>query len=311
MTTGSAISNAEGARASLAGPSDYLALLKPRVMSLVVFTALAAMIAAPGGVHPVIAVISLICIAVGAGASGALNQWFDADIDAVMARTRARPIPAGIISRQAALEFGATLAFFSVFTMGFAVGYVPAALLAATIAFYVFVYTMWLKRSTVQNIVIGGAAGALPPVIGWATVTGNAFDPAAWSLFLLIFLWTPPHFWALALAGSDDYARAGVPMLPVVKGSRATRNQILAYSVIMSAAAVAPWALGWFGPVYGVTAAIGSFAFVVLATLLWRAKPDDERSQSLRLFAYSIFYLFALFTALAVERLVGFSPSGL
>ena len=311
MTAGSAIQSTEGARASLAGPSDYLALLKPRVMSLVVFTALAAMIAAPGGVHPVIAVISLICIAVGAGASGALNQWFDADIDAVMTRTRTRPIPSGLISRQAALEFGATLSFFSVFTMAFAVGYVPAALLAATIAFYVFVYTMWLKRSTVQNIVIGGAAGALPPVIGWATVTGNAFDPAAWSLFLLIFLWTPPHFWALALAGSEDYARAGVPMLPVVKGSRATRNQILGYSIVMSAAAVAPWALGWFGPVYGMTAAIGSIAFVVLAAMLWRAKPDSERSQSLRLFAYSIFYLFALFTALAVERLVGFSPAGL
>lgn len=311
MSSVSAISNGEGARASLAGPSDYLALLKPRVMSLVVFTALAAMIAAPGDVHPVIAVISLLCVAVGAGASGALNQWFDADIDAVMTRTRTRPIPAGVISRQSALEFGATLAFFSVFTMGFAVGYVPALLLAATIAFYLFVYTMWLKRTTVQNIVIGGAAGALPPVIGWATATGNAFDPAAWSLFLLIFLWTPPHFWALALAGSDDYARAGVPMLPVVKGSRATRNQILGYSVIMAAAAVAPWALGWFGPVYGMTAAVGSVAFVALSALLWRASPDSERGQALRLFAYSIFYLFALFTALAVERLVGMAPTGM
>ena len=307
MTAASAI---EGARSSLAGPSDYLALLKPRVMSLVVFTALAAMIAAPGAVHPLIGAISLLCVAVGAGASGALNQWFDADIDAVMTRTRTRPIPAGLISRQSALEFGATLSLFSVLTMAFAVGYVPALLLAATIGFYVFVYTMWLKRTTVQNIVIGGAAGALPPVIGWATVTGNAFDPAAWSLFLLIFLWTPPHFWALALAGSDDYARAGVPMLPVVKGSRATRNQILAYSLIMSAAAVAPWALGWFGPVYGVTAALGSIVFVALAALLWRAPAETERSQSMRLFAFSILYLFALFTALAVERLVGFSPVG-
>jgi len=308
LTTGPANTTFEGARASLAGPSDYLALLKPRVMSLVVFTALAAMIAAPGSVHPVIALISLLCIAVGAGASGALNQWFDADIDAVMTRTNNRPIPAGVISRQAALEFGGILAFFSVLTMAFAVGYVPAALLAATIGFYVFVYTMWLKRTTVQNIVIGGAAGALPPVIGWATVTGSALDPAAWSLFLLIFLWTPPHFWALALAGSDDYARAGVPMLPVVKGARATRNQILIYSIIMAAAAVAPWALGWFGPVYGITAAIGSLVFIGMAAILWQASPDSERNHALRLFAWSIFYLFALFTALAVERLVGLSP---
>lgn len=310
MTSGPAAATVDGARASLAGPADYLALLKPRVMSLVVFTALAAMIAAPGAVHPMIGFFSLLCIAVGAGASGALNQWYDADIDAIMTRTSTRPIPAGLISRQAALEFGGFLAFFSVFTMAFTVGYMQAALLAATIAFYVFVYTMWLKRSTVQNIVIGGAAGALPPVIGWATVTGNAFDPAAWSLFLLIFLWTPPHFWALALAGSDDYARAGVPMLPVVKGSRATRNQILLYSIIMSAAALVPWSLGWFGPVYGVTAAIGSLVFVAMATRLWLAPPDQERNQALQLFAWSIFYLFAVFTALAVERLVGLSPTG-
>lgn len=277
-------------------------------MSLVVFTALAAMIAAPGSIHPVIAAISLLCVAVGAGASGALNQWYDADIDAIMTRTRTRPIPAGLISRQAALEFGATLSLFSVLAMAFLVGYVPAIILASTIAFYVFVYTMWLKRRTAQNIVIGGAAGALPPVIGWATVTGHAFDPAAWSLFLLIFLWTPPHFWALALAGSQDYARANVPMLPVVSGARVTRNQILFYSFLMAGSAVAPYLLGWFGPVYGATAMVLSLVFIGFAFALWRASAEAERSMALRLFAFSIFYLFALFTALAVERLTGFSP---
>ena len=298
----------EGARASLAGPSDYLALLKPRVMSLVIFTALAAMIAAPGQVHPVIAAISLLCVAVGAGASGALNQWFDADIDAIMTRTRSRPVPAGLISRQSALEFGATLSLFSVMAMAFLVGYVPAAILAFTIAFYIFVYTMWLKRSTVHTIVIGGAAGALPPVIGWATVTGHAFDPAAWSLFLLIFLWTPPHFWALALAGSEDYARAKVPMLPVVSGARVTKNQILFYTFLMAASAVAPFALGWFGPVYGVTAIVLSLVFIAASFALWRTPEATQRATAMKLFAFSIFYLFALFTALAVDRLTGFSP---
>ncbi|MEQ1754922.1 MAG: heme o synthase [Micropepsaceae bacterium] len=308
MIAAGASSEFEGARASLAGPSDYLALLKPRVMSLVVFTSLAAMIAAPGTIHPVIGIIALLCVAVGAGASGALNQWYDADIDAIMLRTRTRPVPSGLISRQAALEFGSTLSLFSVLAMGFLVGYVPAILLASTIAFYVFVYTMWLKRLTVHNIVIGGAAGALPPVIGWAAVSGNAFDPAAWSLFLLIFLWTPPHFWALALAGSEDYARAKVPMLPVVKGSRVTRNQILFYSVVMAASAVLPYALGYFGPVYGSVAALLSVAFVGFAVVLWRADASGERKHALQMFAFSIFYLFALFTALAVERLIGMSP---
>ena len=301
-------SQVEGPRASLAGPSDYLALLKPRVMSLVVFTALAAMIAAPGSIHPVIASIALLCVAIGAGASGALNQWYDADIDAIMTRTRKRPVPSGLISRQAALEFGATLSLFSVMGMAFLVSYVAAALLAITIAFYIFVYTMWLKRLTVHNIVIGGAAGALPPVIGWAAVTGNAFDPAAWMLFLLIFLWTPPHFWALALAGSEDYARAKVPMLPVVQGSRATRNQIVLYTLLMSVSAVAPYMLGYFGPVYGLTAALLSVVFIAMSVVLWRAPEKTERKLALSLFAFSIFYLFALFTALAAERIVGLSP---
>jgi heme o synthase len=294
--------------ASLAGPSDYVALLKPRVMSLVVFTALAAMIVAPGSLHPVMAFAALLCIAVGAGAAGALNQWYDADIDAIMVRTRTRPVPAGKIGAQEALEFGGTLAAFSVFAMTFLVGYVPAILLAATIAFYVFVYTMWLKRSTVQNIVIGGAAGALPPVIGWAAVTGNAFDGLPWLLFLIIFLWTPPHFWALALAGNEDYARAKVPMLPVVKGSRATRNQIVFYTLLLTAAAVAPYALNLAGPVYGVVAALGSAGFIALTIMLWLAPAERERTASLRVFAYSIFYLFALFTALATESLIGLAP---
>jgi len=299
---------AEPHRASLAGPADYVALLKPRVMSLVVFTAAATMIVAPGSLHPMIAIAALICIAVGAGAAGALNQWFDADIDALMSRTRTRPVPCGRVSPQEALEFGATLAGFSVFAMAFLVGYVPAALLAATIAFYLFVYTMWLKRLTVQNIVIGGAAGALPPVIAWAAVTGNAFDALPWLLFAIIFLWTPPHFWALALAGSDDYARAKVPMLPVVKGARATRNQIAFYTFALVAASLAPYALSLVGPVYGATAAIGGIGFIAFAAALWFSTAAAERKSALRLFAYSIFYLFALFTALAVEKLIGFAP---
>jgi len=308
LTGAAATIEAERARASLAGPSDYLALLKPRVMSLVVFTALAAMIVAPGTLHPVLAITALLCIAVGAGASGALNQWYDADIDAIMTRTRTRPVPSGKIGRQEALEFGAILAAFSVFAMAFLVGYVPAILLASTIAFYVFVYTMWLKRSTVQNIVIGGAAGALPPVIGWAAVTGNAFDTLPWLLFLIIFLWTPPHFWALALAGSDDYARAKVPMLPVVKGSRATRNQIVAYTFLLTASAVTPYALNLTGLVYGAVAAVGSAGFIALSIALWFAPAERERAAALRVFAYSIFYLFAVFTALAAEKLIGLAP---
>ncbi len=308
MTPVAASFDVEGARASLAGPSDYLALLKPRVMSLVVFTALAAMIVAPGAINPVIAFAALLCIAVGAGAAGALNQWYDADIDAIMIRTRTRPVPSGKIGRQEALEFGATLAAFSVFAMAFLVGYAPAILLAVTIAFYVFVYTMWLKRSTVQNIVIGGAAGALPPVIGWAAVNGHAFDALPWLLFLIIFLWTPPHFWALALAGSDDYARAKVPMLPVVKGSRATRNQIVVYTLLLAVSAVAPYALGFTGLVYGVTAAVGSVVFTALSATLWFANAERERVVALRVFAFSIFYLFALFTALAAEKLIGLAP---
>jgi heme o synthase len=311
LTGAAATITTERAGASLAGPSDYLALLKPRVMSLVVFTALATMIVAPGGMHPILAAAALLCVAVGAGAAGALNQWYDADIDAIMTRTRTRPVPAGRIGRQEALEFGATLAAFSVFAMAFIVNYTAAILLAATIAFYVFVYTMWLKRTTVQNIVIGGAAGALPPVIGWAAVTGNAFDTLPWLLFLIIFLWTPPHFWALALAGNEDYARAKVPMLPVVKGSRATRNQIVFYTLLLTASAIAPYALNLAGIVYGATAALGSLGFMALTLLLWFAPAERERVAALRVFAFSIFYLFALFTALATEALIGLAPGAI
>jgi protoheme IX farnesyltransferase len=297
-----------GGRVSLAGPADYIALLKPRVMSLVVFTALATIVVAPGAMNPVLAFAALLCIAIGAGAAGALNQWYDADIDAVMTRTRSRPVPSGRVSAQEALEFGAVLAFGSVVCMAAMVGYLAAALLAATIAFYLFVYTMWLKRLTPQNIVIGGAAGALPPVIAWAAATGSVAAPLPWLLFLIIFLWTPPHFWALALAGSQDYARAGVPMLPVVRGSRATRTQILIYAVIVAAIAFTPSPLGLTGPVYGTVTAVGGVVFVVLAAMLWRASASAERTQALRLFGYSILYLFAVFTALAVERLLGFAP---
>jgi protoheme IX farnesyltransferase len=305
---GSIATNEVTASASLAGPADYIALLKPRVMSLVVFTALATIIVAPGTMNPVFAFAAILCIAIGAGAAGALNQWFDADIDAIMTRTRSRPVPSGRISAQEALEFGAVLAFGSVFCMAFLVSYLAAALLAFTIGFYLFIYTMWLKRLTVQNIVIGGAAGALPPVIAWAAATGSVAAPLPWLLFLIIFLWTPPHFWALALAGSEDYARAKVPMLPVVKGARSTRNQILAYALIVAPLAFAPYWLGLTGPIFGAVAAVTGVGFVALAAMLWRSSQQAERTNAMRLFAYSIFYLFAIFTALAVERLLGFAP---
>ena len=234
------------AEPSIAGVEDYLALLKPRVMSLVVFTALVGLLVAPGHVHPVIGFTALLCIAIGAGASGALNMWYDADIDAVMTRTKSRPIPAGRVQPGEALAFGATLAIFSVAALGVLVNWFAAALLAFTIFFYVFVYTMWLKRSTPQNIVIGGAAGAFPPMIGWASVTGDV-SLAPVLMFLIIFLWTPPHFWALSLLKSDDYARAGVPMLPVVAGHDETRRQILIYTLILAPVGLTPSLFGFAG----------------------------------------------------------------
>lgn len=239
-------------RISEAGVADYIALLKPRVMSLVVFTALVGLVIAPGHFHPVLAITSILCIAVGGGAAGALNMWYEHDIDALMSRTANRPIPRGRILPGEALAFGLTLAFFSVMTLGILVNWLAGALLAFTIFFYVVIYTMWLKRWTAQNIVIGGAAGALPPVVAWAAATGS-LSPEPILLFLIIFLWTPPHFWALALFRTDDYQRANIPMLPNVAGPDATRLQILLYTILLVAVALAPWPLGYFSAVYGVT----------------------------------------------------------
>jgi heme o synthase len=292
------------AEPSLAGVEDYLALLKPRVMSLVVFTALVGLLVAPGHLHPVIGFTALLCIAIGAGASGALNMWYDADIDAVMTRTVNRPIPAGRVQPGEALTFGATLAAFSVLVLGVLVSWFTAALLAFTIFFYVVVYTMWLKRSTPQNIVIGGAAGAFPPMIGWAAVTGDV-SLAPFLMFLIIFLWTPPHFWALALLRADDYARAGVPMLPVVAGLDATRRQILIYSAVLVPVGVSPSLFGFAGLIYG---AVALFCGAVMLALAWRVYRDRTGSAATtaakKLFAFSLLYVFVLFAALLADNLL-------
>ncbi|WP_415776486.1 heme o synthase [Sneathiella sp. HT1-7] len=280
--------------------SDYFALLKPRVMSLVVFTGLVGLAVAPGTIHPVLAFTALLCIAVGAGASGAINMWYDADIDAVMERTKERPIPAGRVSANEALAFGTVLSVASVVLMGLAVNYVAAALLALTIGFYVFIYTMWLKRRTPQNIVIGGAAGAFPPMIGWAAVTGDV-SAESLVLFAIIFMWTPPHFWALSLWRDIDYAKAGVPMLPVVAGRDVTRRQIVLYSALLFPVAVMPYFLGYAGIVYGVGATLLSGLFLLLSLKVWRAKDEESAKQ---LFAYSLLYLFLLFAMLLGESLV-------
>jgi len=281
---------------------DLLALTKPRVMTLVVFTGLCGLLVAPAPIHPVLGFTAILCIALGAGAAAALNMWYEADLDALMKRTANRPIPAGRIDRQAALHFGVGLAFFSVILMGVATNWFAAAILAVSILFYVFVYTIWLKRRTPQNIVIGGAAGAFPPLIGWAAVTG---DVAALPLilFALIFLWTPPHFWALSLFVRSDYAAAGVPMLPVVAGARATRIQILLYTLPMAAAAIAPWPLGLAGPLYAAAAIGLSLVFLLLAlrVLANRASEPAAMKPEKRLFAYSILYLFAIFAALVAD----------
>lgn len=285
-----------------AGPADYFALLKPRVMSLVIFTAFVGMAVAPGTLNPVLAIISLLAIAVGAGASGALNMWWDADIDAVMSRTVGRPIPAGRVPRAEAATFGGFLSVLSVALLALSSNYLAAGLLAFTIFFYVAIYSMWLKRSTPQNIVIGGAAGALPPVVGWAATTGSA-PLEAWVLFAIIFLWTPPHFWALALYKRGDYERAGVPMMPVVKGERSTRVQIFAYAVILSAVGVAPFAIGMSGLLYlAVSAAFGA-GFVLLSWRVLQSQQGDYGSAK-RLFLFSLFYLFALFAALLIDKWV-------
>jgi heme o synthase len=290
---------------SLGEVSDYIALLKPRVMSLVVFTALVGMVVAHSAVHPVIAFASLIMIAIGAGASGALNMWWDADIDALMTRTRKRPIPDGRVRPDEALAFGSILAAGSVLALGLIANWLAAGFLAFTIFFYVAVYSMWLKRSTAQNIVIGGAAGAFPPMIGEAAVSGTV-SLETFVLFLIIFLWTPPHFWALALVKSSDYARAGVPMMPNVAGADATRLQILLYTLVLAPCGVAPLFLGFGGWVYAMVSIIGGFAMIALSVQVLRLRTGEPAIRAAQhLFGFSILYLFSLFAALLAEHGLG------
>ena len=284
---------------------DLLALTKPRVMSLVVFTGLCGLLAAPGPIHPVLGFTAVLCIALGAGAAGALNQWYEADLDAKMKRTASRPLPAGRMTRQTALHFGVGLAIFSVILMDLAANHPAAAILAVSILFYVLVYTVWLKRRTAQNIVIGGAAGAFPPLIGWVAVTGNV-TTLPLLLFAIIFLWTPPHFWALSLFVRSDYASAGVPMLPVVAGIESTRRHILLYTLPMTVAAIAPWLLGLTGWIYGAASLALNVAFLILAlaVLANKATEPKQMGPEKRLFSFSILYLFGLFAALVVDRWV-------
>jgi protoheme IX farnesyltransferase len=290
--------------------SDWFALLKPRVMTLVVFTGLIGLLVAPGHLHPILAFTAVLCIAVGAGACGAINMWYDRDIDVLMRRTQNRPIPTGRIEPAAALGFGVTLALGSVIVMELAVNTTAAAILALSICFYVFVYTMWLKRRTPQNIVIGGAAGAFPPVIGWAAVTGSV-DLVPLALFAIVFFWTPPHFWSLALFANTDYQRAGVPMLPVVAGAKVTRRHIVGYTLLLVPLSLLPWFIGFSGPIYGLAAGVLGAGFLV-SVLRVAADKQDHTGVSLTndaparaAFKYSILYLFALFAALAVDRLAG------
>ena len=286
----------------LYGPSvgDFWQLLKPRVMSLVIFTGFAGMFLAPADMHPLLFCISLFAIAAGAGASGAINQWYDRDIDAVMVRTQHRPVPSGAVEPAEALSFGLVVSALSVLLLGLASNWLAAGLLAFTIFFYAVIYTVWLKRSTPQNIVIGGAAGALPPVVGWAAVTGSlSIEPLL--LFAIIFMWTPPHFWALALFRNEDYTRAGVPMMPVVAGELETRRQILIYAVILAPLAVVPSMIGMASIGYGILSAALGINFLRLSWVLYR-RPSDETAK--RLFGFSILYLFLLFLGLVIDRLV-------
>ncbi len=285
---------------SLATGADYISLLKPRVMSLVIFTALVGLVIAPGQLHPVLGFTALLCIAVGAGAAGALNMWYEADIDAVMERTADRPLPTGRIGRDEALTFGLILSVFSVVTMGLMVNVLAAGLLAFTIFFYAVVYTIWLKRFTAQNIVIGGAAGAFPPMIGWAASTGTVSLESI-LLFLIIFFWTPPHFWALSLSRSDDYARAGVPMLPVVAGAEETKRQILIYSAILMPIGMSPWLFGFAGAIYGGLSTLGGAIMIGLSVRLRRAGGAEADRIAKQLFGFSVLYLFILFAVLLVE----------
>jgi heme o synthase len=286
---------------SAARAADYCALMKPRVMALAVFTAFVGLVTAPGVINPAVSVAATAAIALGAGAAGVLNMWYDMDIDAVMSRTSGRPIPTGRIAPLDALNFGLFLATISVMMLDLIAGWLAASLLAFTIFFYVVVYTMWLKRSTPQNIVIGGAAGALPPVIGWAAATGG-IGVESLTLFLIIFLWTPPHFWALALFKVGDYARAGIPMMPNVAGEPSTRRQIFAYALLLAPVAVLPWPLGFASPFYGAISAVLGACFVWRAWKVLGAAPDDRKPAKL-LFAYSILYLFAIFAALLVDSI--------
>ena len=285
----------------------YATLLKPRVMTLVVYSGFVGLLVAPGSINPLLAAIAVFAIAAGAGAAAAINMWFDRDIDAIMQRTRRRPIPSGQVTAEEALGFGVILSGFSVLVMGLALNWVAAATLAGSIGFYVFVYTMWLKRRTAQNIVIGGAAGAFPPVIGWAAVTGDvSLYPIV--LFAIIFLWTPPHFWALALYRDEDYRRAGVPMLPVVAGKAETQRQIVLYTGLLCAVSLLPWMLGFAGAVYGVS------AIVLGGVFLWMAIDVKRRASARRcqrLFAWSILYLFALFGAVAADHYLALAGWGL
>jgi heme o synthase len=286
-------------RGRYASIGDYVALTKPRVMSLVVFTALVGLLVAPGGIDPFAGVVALLCIAAGAGAAAALNMWYDADIDALMARTAMRPIPSGRVSRAEALVFGLLLGSCAVLSLGAFLNMAAAALLAFTIFFYVVVYTMWLKRRTTQNIVIGGAAGALPPVIGWVAAAGNVgLEPLI--LFLIIFLWTPPHFWALSLNLAGEYARAEVPMLPVIAGRAETKRQILLYSVLLAVVSLLPWALGFAGAIYGAAAAMLGAIMIFLSWQVRRSN-DEERQPARRLFAFSLLYLVLLFGVLLMN----------
>jgi protoheme IX farnesyltransferase len=288
---------ADGARVG-----DYYALLKPRVMSLVVFTALVGLLLAPGGINPVVGFIAILCIAVGAGASGALNMWYDADVDRVMSRTANRPIPAGRVPRDHALTLGLWLSVFSVALLGLATNWLAAGLLAFTIFFYAVIYTMWLKRATPQNIVIGGAAGAFPPMIGWAAVTGTVSLEGC-LLFLIIFLWTPPHFWALALYKQGDYGAAGIPMLPNVAGEAATKTQILIYSLVLVATTLVPVYTGFSGGIYAAVAAVTGLSFIWLAWRLFRTRDDQTMRRSARsLFTYSLSYLFIIFLAVLTDH---------
>jgi protoheme IX farnesyltransferase len=289
----------------LASAQDLFALTKPRVMSLVIFTAICGLLAAPGSIHPVIGFTAILAISLGAGASAALNQWYEHDIDAIMKRTADRPLPAGRMDRETALHFGIGLSVFSVLLMGVAVNWLGAAILAFSIFFYAVVYTIWLKRSTPQNIVIGGAAGAFPPIIGWAAVTGDVtIMPLL--LFAIIFFWTPPHFWALALFVNSDYSKAGVPMMPVVAGRQSTRRQIAAYSLVLAACSIAPFGLGLTGIIYGAAAILLNAAFVFLSFRVGLSKTENPSAMKAEkhLFSFSILYLFVLFGALVADRMI-------